>query len=204
LTKRPRVLEAGAAEAASGGEQEQADWIGQLALVEALRGRLARAAELVGRAILAAGEHRSPGWNPNPAPLVALAWAHLDAMSCARRGWIKQADAALGARPDKLTGAVAYLVAAGGALTEGRAAVAAQIITRARSGWAVPAWLDQQLQGRLPPAPVTAVGADELGVGAALADPPLPQHDYLVDLVESLELVRDEQGRASGCRSGYE
>ena len=61
------------------------------------------------------------------------------------RSWIKQADAALGASPDKLIGAVAYLVAAGGALAEGRAAVAAQIIARARSGWPVPAWLDQQL-----------------------------------------------------------
>ena len=40
---------------------------------------------------------------------------------------------------------MAYLVAAGGALAEGRAAVAAQIIARARSRWPVPAWLDQQL-----------------------------------------------------------
>ena len=61
------------------------------------------------------------------------------------RGWIKQADAALGASPDRLTGTLAYLVAAGGALAEGRAAVAAQIITRARSAGPVPAWLDQQL-----------------------------------------------------------
>jgi len=61
------------------------------------------------------------------------------------RSWIKQADAALGASPDKLIGAMAYLVAADGALAEGRAPVAVQIITRARSGWPVPAWLDQQL-----------------------------------------------------------
>ena len=55
------------------------------------------------------------------------------------------ADAALGVSPDKLTGALTYLVAAGGALAEGRAAVAAQIITRARSRSPLPAWLDQQL-----------------------------------------------------------
>ena len=61
------------------------------------------------------------------------------------RSWIKQADAALGVSPDKLTGALTYLVAAGGALAEGRAAVAAQIITRARSRSPLPAWLDQQL-----------------------------------------------------------
>ena len=40
---------------------------------------------------------------------------------------------------------MAYLVAAGGALAEGRPTVAAQILTRARSGWPVPAWLHQQL-----------------------------------------------------------
>ena len=141
-----RVLEAGAADTASAGEHEQADWLGQLALVEALRGRLGRAAELVGHAARVADEHRPPDWNPNPAPLVALAWVHLQRNELREtRGWIKQADAALRVCPDKLIGAVAYLVAAGGALAEGRAAVAAHIITRARSGWTVPAWLDQQL-----------------------------------------------------------
>jgi LuxR family maltose regulon positive regulatory protein len=146
LDEAARVFEAGAAEAASGGEHEQVGWIGQLALVEALRGRLSRASELGRQAALVAGARRPPGWNPNPAPLVALAWVHLQRNELREtRGWLKEADAALGVSPDKLIGAVAYLVAAGGALAEGRAAVAAQIITRARSGWRVPAWLDQQL-----------------------------------------------------------
>jgi LuxR family maltose regulon positive regulatory protein len=146
LEESARVLEAGVAGAASSGEYEQAEWAGQLALVEALRGRLGRAAELAGQAALVADEQRPPGQNPNPAPLVALAWVHLQRNELREaRGWIKQADAALGVSADKLTGAVAYLVAAGGALAEGRAAVAAQIIARARSGWLVPAWLDQQL-----------------------------------------------------------
>jgi LuxR family maltose regulon positive regulatory protein len=146
LDEAARVLEAGVAEAASGGEHEQADWIGQLALVEAMRGRLGHAAELAGQAALLVGEHQPTGRNPNPAPLVALAWVHLQRNELREtRGWIKQADGALGVSPDKLIGVVAYLVAAGGALAEGRAAVAAQIITRARSGWPVPAWLDQQL-----------------------------------------------------------
>ena len=146
LDEAAHVLEAGVAGAASGEECEQADWVGQLALVEAFRGRLDRAAKLAGQATLVAGEHRPPGWNANPAPLVALAWVHLQRNELREtRGWIKQADAALGESPDKLVGTVAYLVAAGGALAEGRAAVAAQIITRARSGWHVPAWLDQQL-----------------------------------------------------------
>jgi LuxR family maltose regulon positive regulatory protein len=146
LDEAARVLEAGMAEAASGAEYEQGDGVGQLALVEALRGRLGRAAELAGQAVLVATEHRPPGWSPNPAPLVALAWVHLQRNELREtRSWIKQADAALGVSPDKLTGALTYLVAAGGALAEGRAAVAAQIITRARSRSPLPAWLDQQL-----------------------------------------------------------
>jgi LuxR family maltose regulon positive regulatory protein len=146
LDEAAHVLEAAAADAACAGEYEQADWVGQLALVEVLRGRLGRAAELAGQAMLAAGEDRPPGWNPNPVPLVALAWAHLQRNELREtRGRLKQADAALGVCPDKLIGTVAYLIAAGGALAEGRAAVAVQIITRARSGRIVPAWLDQQL-----------------------------------------------------------
>jgi LuxR family transcriptional regulator, maltose regulon positive regulatory protein len=146
LDEAVRIFEAGLAEAGSGGECDQADWAGSLALTEALRGRLSRAAELASQATLSAAHHRPPGRNPNPAPMVALALVHVQRNELREtRSWIKQADAALGASPDKLIGAMAYLVAADGALAEGRAPVAVQIITRARSGWPVPAWLDQQL-----------------------------------------------------------
>ena len=146
LDEAAHVLEAAIGEAAAGGEYDQAEWAGQLALVEALRGRLDRAAKLAGQAALVAEEHRRPGRKADPAPFVALAWVHLERGELREtRRWIKQADDALGVSPDKLVGAMAYLVAAGGALAEGRAAVAAQIITRARSGWDVPVWLDQQL-----------------------------------------------------------
>jgi LuxR family maltose regulon positive regulatory protein len=78
--------------------------------------------------------------------MVALAWVHVQRNELREtRSWIKQADAALGASPDRLIGAMAYLVAADGALAEGRAQVAVRVITRARSGCPVPAWLDQQL-----------------------------------------------------------
>ncbi len=141
------ALETGmAAEAASGGEYEQAIWAGHLAMAEALRGRLRRAAALADQVILTAGEHVPPDRHPDPAPLVALAWVHLERHELrGTRSCLKQADAALGENPDKLIRAVAYLVAAGGALAEGRAAVAARIVTRARSGGPVPGWLDQQL-----------------------------------------------------------
>jgi LuxR family maltose regulon positive regulatory protein len=146
LDEAARVLGSGAA--AAGGEDEPADCLGHLALVEALRGRLCRAAELAGRAtaILTTDQGRSPVQNPNPAALVALAWVHLEHYELREaRNSLKQADAALGVSPDKLIAAVAYLVAAGGGLAEGRAAVAGQIIARARSGWSVPVWLDQKL-----------------------------------------------------------
>jgi LuxR family transcriptional regulator, maltose regulon positive regulatory protein len=147
LEEAASVLEAGlAAETTSGREAERAGWAGQLALAEALRGRLSRAAELASQAVSVLGERRPAGQHPDATPLVALAWVHLERNELHEaRSFLKQADAALGESPDKLIGTVAYLVAAGGALAEGRAAVAAQIVTRARSGWPVPAWLDRQL-----------------------------------------------------------
>ena len=146
LPEAVRVLEAaGAGEAAADGA-EGASSAGLLALVEALRGRLHRAAELAGQAVLVADEHRPPGWNPNPAALIALAWVHLERNDLREaRSYLKQADDALSVSPDKMLGAVAYLAAANGALAEGRAAAAAQIIARARSASPVPPWLDQQL-----------------------------------------------------------
>ena len=141
------VLEAGLAGAdSSGQEAERAYWAGPLALAEALRGRLSRAAELASQAIPAAGEQPPAGSRPAAAPLVALAWVHLERGELPQaRSFLKQADAALGRRPDKLIGAVAYLVAAGGALAEGRSQLAVQVVAKARSDWLVPAWLDQQL-----------------------------------------------------------
>ena len=149
LDQAARLLQAGmASQAASVTKDEPADCLGHLALAEALRGRLGSAAELAGRATaaLTTGGHPARVQDPNPAALVALAWVHLERNQlheAARR--LKQAGAALGASPDKLIGTVAYLVAAGGALAEGRAKVATQIIARARSGWPVPAWLDRRL-----------------------------------------------------------
>jgi LuxR family transcriptional regulator, maltose regulon positive regulatory protein len=147
LDEAARVLGAGAAAAAAGaGEYESADAAAYLALVEALRGRLHRAAGLAHQAALAADEQRPPGQNPNPAALVALAWVHLQRHEPQEmHSYLKQADAALGVSPDHLIGAVGCLVTAGAALADGHAEAATHIITRVRSGWPVPAWLDQQL-----------------------------------------------------------
>ncbi len=97
-------------------------------------------------AALPADEPGPPGPHLNPAALVALAWVHLEHDELREaHSRLKQADTALGVNPDKLIEAVAHLAAAYGALAERSAAVAAQIVARARSGWSVPAWLEQRL-----------------------------------------------------------
>ena len=144
LDQAAQTLESGVAAAtASGGENERADCLGTLALVEALRGRLGRVAALAAQAAAARTADATP---PNPAALVALAWVHLEHYELREaQSWLKQADAVLDVNPDKLIRTVAQLTAAYGDLAEGRTAAAAQIIARARSGWSVPSWLDQRL-----------------------------------------------------------
>ena len=148
LDEAVRFLDAGVAAAAGpGGEHERAACLGHLALVEALRGRLCRAARLAGQAAaaLAADEQRPPQ-HPGPAALAALAWVHLerDELPTAER-LLKQLDAALNVSPDKLIEAVACLIAACGGLAQGHGQAVEQMVARARSGWPVPAWLDQRL-----------------------------------------------------------
>ena len=149
LDEAVRFLDAGVAAATGpGGEHERAACLGHLALVEALRGRLRHAAQLAGQAAvaLAADEQRPPPQHPGPAALAALAWVHMERDERREAGrLLKQLDAALDVSPDKLTGAVASLIAACGALAEGHGEAAAQMVARARSGWSVPAWLDQWL-----------------------------------------------------------
>jgi len=142
LDQAARVL---AARACRGGRGGRSAYAGYLALAEAMRGRLGRATELAEEALEADGV-QPPGREEDSAALVALAWAHLHRNELREaRGCLKQADAALAVSPDKLTGTVACLAAAVAALAEGRAAAAAQIITRTRSAWPAPPWLSQQL-----------------------------------------------------------
>ena len=161
LDEAARVLEpAVAAAAAPGGEHERAACLGQLALVEALRGRLRRAVKLATEASAAsaadeqqplaqqppAAQQQIPAQHQAPAALAALAWVHLERGELREaRGRLRQVDAALGVSPDKLIGAVACLMVAWAGLAEGRADVATQFVARARSGWSVPAWLGQRL-----------------------------------------------------------
>jgi len=149
LDRATGILESAVADAAaSGADWVRADCLGHLALVEALRGRLSRAAELAAQAAgpPAAGEPRPLAHRPNPAALIALAWVHLERNEPRRASsLLKQTNAALRSSPDKLLGAVTCLAAARGYLADGHAALAAPYLAKARSGWSVPAWLERRL-----------------------------------------------------------
>ena len=145
-----RVLGPGVAAAtAPGAEYERADCLGHLALVEAVNGRLGQAAELAAQAaaILTPSEQAPHRPRSSPAALVALAWVHLERNELREaRNLLKQADAALDPRPDKLIGTVAWLLAACACLVEGRLEAAGQCVAKARAGWHAPAWLEQMLR----------------------------------------------------------
>jgi LuxR family transcriptional regulator, maltose regulon positive regulatory protein len=148
LDEAAAIFDAGAAAAQSPeSENERADCLGHLALIEALRGRLNRAAEFAAEA--AGRPDDDTDWPAGPisrAAEVALAWVYLDRNELQRaRIWQKRAHDALRARPDKLIGAAAYLVAARRSLPEGRGKAASEMIGRARAGWSPPLWLDREL-----------------------------------------------------------
>lgn len=133
-----------AAEAAD--PRQQADFLGRLALVEALSGHLTHAAELVRTAEGILSQNQLTQDNEGRAGLVALAHVHLQRheLAEARRN-LKHAEAGLQARPDKLMAAVAGLVAAEGCLSEGRSREAREVAGRARDGWSPPPWLERRL-----------------------------------------------------------
>ncbi len=144
------VLDSGVtAAAAAGAEHERAECLGYLALAEGLRGGLRRCADLAGQAAAAtASDAHPPVPRPNPAADVAAALAHLERHELREvQSLLVQADAALAASPDKLAGTVAWLIAAGAGLAEGRADVTAECLAKARSGWRAPDWLEQKLAG---------------------------------------------------------
>ena len=128
-------------------ESQRTDCLGHLALIEALRGQLTRAGELAAEAVGRPDD--DPDRQPGPASQaaeLALASVHLDRGELSRaRRWLKRAEDALRGRPDKLTGAVADLVAARHSLAEGHAKPALEAADRGRQGWSPPAWIEHRL-----------------------------------------------------------
>src|SRR6185437_870753 len=219
LDEAARVLDSAVtAAAAPGGEHERADCLGQLALVEALRGRLRRAAKLAteATATLAADEQQPPAQHlpaqqlpaqqlpvqqlpvqpQAPAALAALAWVHLERGELREaRGRLKQVDAALAVSPDKLIGALACLMVASAGLAEGRSDVASQFLARARSGWSVPAWLEQRLS--LAESRACAAAGD---TRAALAAAERAAHDAPLTAAVALAHARAAAGDGANAR----
>ena len=140
-------LDAGAAAATvTGSMSERTDCLGYLALLEALRGRLNRAAELAAGASPAGQDGTEMAGPACGAAEVALALVHLERNERHdARDRLKRADAALRIRPERLVGAAACLVVARYRLAEGRAKAASEMIARARHGWSPPGWLDHTL-----------------------------------------------------------
>lgn len=173
-----------------------ADRAGHCALVEAVRGRPDRAAELASAEL--SPPDGGPGVAvPTAAAGVALAWAHL------HRGQLDQSRAqlarvqdALRAAPDKLVGALAYLVTARHSLATGRPGPAVQMIERARTGWSPPPWLAHRLmlaesRARAAGAQASAPGGVARRVpatsGPAAPAPPADQEPVIVGQLSQRE-----------------
>ena len=163
---------------------QRADCQGHLALLEALRGRLSRAAELAAAPAGADRDHQARADESSScAATVAMAYVHVERNELPEaRRCLRRADEILQLAPDKLIGAVACLVAARGFLAQRRPGPVAALADRARHGWSPPPWLDQRLllaqsqahlaQGNIPSAVEAArrAGADSsLEAAAALA-----------------------------------
>ena len=137
----------GAAAAAAQNAGPRADCLGHLALLEALRGRLGRAAELAaapadtGRDTRARADESS-----SCAATVAMAYVYVERNELPEaRRCLSRADEILQLGPDKLIGAVACLVAARGFLAQRRPGPVAALADRARRGWSPVPWLEQRL-----------------------------------------------------------
>jgi LuxR family transcriptional regulator, maltose regulon positive regulatory protein len=137
------VVPGRAAQSATG----RADFLGHLALIEALRGRLSRAEELAAESATRPGDGADrPVSVCGAAAEVALASVHVERneLPPARR-WHKRAEDALRTRPDKLIGVLASLVAARYSLAEGRGRAVLDIVSRTREGWSPPAWIEHTM-----------------------------------------------------------
>jgi LuxR family maltose regulon positive regulatory protein len=137
-------------EQAAGITRDPSTWAscaGAHALLEAVRGGLTHARELAAAASAPPWNRRPrAAWQPRAAAEVASAWVHLERnqLNEAAAG-LSRADDALRAQPDRLAGALAWLVAARHSIASGRGAAVPEMIRRARQGWSPPAWLDQRL-----------------------------------------------------------
>jgi LuxR family maltose regulon positive regulatory protein len=136
-----------AAASAPGSSREKAACLGQLSLLDALRGRLSHAAQLAGDAGRATEEHdQERVVLALPAASAALAYVHLERNELREaHEQLTLADAALRIQPDPLVASVASLIAARCRLAEGHVGAALELISRVRRNWLLPQWLEHEL-----------------------------------------------------------
>ncbi|MBV9382766.1 MAG: AAA family ATPase [Streptosporangiaceae bacterium] len=183
---------------------------GYLALLEALHGRLGRAATMAGAgaertaATAARADGRTGHGIPPSALALAIAYLERGELSAAR-GRLKAAEAALRTQPVRLLSALGCLVAASGSLAEGRAGAALEVLRQARDGWLPPPWLERLLTVTQARAHI-ASGDTEAALAAARAAGPAP--DAKVALARAwlaagnLEAARQALARGAEALSG--
>jgi LuxR family maltose regulon positive regulatory protein len=186
-----------AAASAADSTHERADCLGNLALLEAVRGRLSRAAKLADEAAGAAGAAEDnigePAEPVGSAASVALAWVYLERNEPQQaRAQLKLADAALRIRPDRLMNAAACLVAARCSLAGGRPGVAAEMVSRARQGWPLPSWLEHRL-ALVEARACAAAGHIESAIDTATRAGPHSHFDAAITLAQALLAAGDPQ-----------
>ena len=186
-----------AAASAADSTHERADCLGNLALLEAVRGRLSRAAKLADEAAGAAGAAEDnigePAEPVGSAASVALAWVYLERNEPQQaRAQLKLADAALRIRPDRLMNAAACLVAARCSLACGRPGVAAEMVSGARRGWPLPSWLEHRL-ALVEARASAAAGQIESAIDTATRADPHSHFDAAITLAQALLAAGDPQ-----------
>lgn len=195
LDEAAAALTAGVSAAATAASTyELASCLGHLALLEALRGRLTRAAELAAEAAEAAENNGDQLAGPTSAPAsLALAFVYLERSELQHaRSQLKLVHAALRIRPDKLTSAAACLLEARRGLAEGRPGTTAEMIDRARQGWSLPCWLERRL-GLLESRACAAAGDIQSAVDAAGRSDPGSQPDAAAALAHAWLTAGDPQ-----------
>jgi LuxR family transcriptional regulator, maltose regulon positive regulatory protein len=200
LDEAATTLNAGVlAASAADSEYERADCLGQLAVLEALRGGLRRAAELAAEATGPIGHELGI---VSPAAEVALACVHLEHNERSlARDRLQRADEALQACPDMLISAAACMIAARHSLAEDRPAAVLEIVGRLRHEWSPPSWLDHGLtilQSRA----FAAISETQSAVDTAVSAWPASWLDAAVALAHAYLAAGDAEAAAQALARG--
>lgn len=173
-----------AAATAAGGDVQRHTYLGASALVEALQGRLGRAAELVARAARVPAAPATPrGW-PCPATHLASGWVQLEHCRLAEaRRELDRAGRELEVEPDACLRALRNVLVGHLAIAEGRPDRALAALTDARDLAAGIAWLQHRV---LVATAAALVAAGSAGAAQAVAESAGGEPDATVALAQAL------------------